>query len=71
MISNVACTAPRAQLAAGTTGGLIVMPSYRCTQADWRAFESTTYAPQHAPVALLKRDADFAPSGTRGGGPPV
>jgi hypothetical protein len=49
----------------------LTVPSYRRTQAAWRAVESAAYAPKHVPAALLKRDADFAPSGTRGGGPPV
>ncbi|HEX3826260.1 MAG TPA: hypothetical protein VHV82_03195 [Sporichthyaceae bacterium] len=58
-------------MSVGTISGLTVMPSHRAAQAAWRAVQATAYAPKHVPAALLKRDAEFAPSGTRGGGPPV
>jgi hypothetical protein len=70
VISNTTYGAQAALMSVRPTGGFTSVSSQRGTQAAWRAVESAAYGPMHAPAALLKRDA-FAPSGTRGGGPPV
>ena len=56
---------------ATTVRGTAVMPGYRREQAGWRAAATAVASPKHVPAVQLERDADFAHSGARGGGPPV